>query len=150
MKIVIQRVTAATVTIENIVNGQIDTGMLILLGIEQEDDQADADWLIQKVIGLRIFNDSEGKMNLSVDDVNGAFLVVSQFTLHASIKKGNRPSYIQSAKPEHALPLYEYFLKTLKINSKKKVESGKFGADMKVNLLNDGPVTIIIDTKNKE
>ena len=101
MKIVIQRVTAATVTIENIVNGQIDTGMLILLRLEQEDDQADADWLIQKVIGLRIFNDFEGKMNLSVDDVNGAFLVVSQFTLHASIKKGNRPSYIQSAKPEH-------------------------------------------------
>jgi D-tyrosyl-tRNA(Tyr) deacylase len=149
MKIVIQRVTSATVTIDNIVNGQIDTGMLILLGIEHEDDQTDADWLIQKVIGLRIFSDSEGKMNLSVDDVNGAFLVVSQFTLHASIKKGNRPSYIQAARPEHAIPLYEYFIKTLKINSKKKVESGKFGADMKVNLLNDGPVTLIIDSKNR-
>jgi D-tyrosyl-tRNA(Tyr) deacylase len=149
MKIVIQRVTAASVTIDNIINGQIATGMLILLGIEHEDDQTDADWLIQKVIGLRIFSDAEGKMNLSIDDVNGEFLVVSQFTLHASTKKGNRPSYIQAARPEHAIPLYEYFLKTLEINSKKKVSTGKFGADMKVNLLNDGPVTLIIDSKNR-
>ena len=149
MKIVIQRVTAASVTIDNIINGQIATGMLILLGIEHEDDQTDADWLIQKVIGLRIFSDAEGKMNLSIDDVNGEFLVVSQFTLHASTKKGNRPSYIQAARPEHAIPLYEYFLKTLEINSNKKVSTGKFGADMKVNLLNDGPVTLIIDSKNR-
>jgi D-tyrosyl-tRNA(Tyr) deacylase len=149
MKIVIQRVTAASVTIDNIINGQIATGMLILLGIEHEDDQTDADWLIQKVIGLRIFSDAEGKMNLSIDDVNGEFLVVSQFTLHASTKKGNRPSYIQAARPEHAIPLYEYFLKTLEINSNKKVSTGKFGADMKVNLLNDGPITLIIDSKNR-
>jgi D-tyrosyl-tRNA(Tyr) deacylase len=149
MKIVIQRVTAASVTIDNIINGQIATGMMILLGIEHEDDQTDADWLIQKVIGLRIFSDAEGKMNLSIDDVNGEFLVVSQFTLHASTKKGNRPSYIQAARPKHAIPLYEYFLKTLEINSNKKVSTGKFGADMKVNLLNDGPVTLIIDSKNR-
>jgi D-tyrosyl-tRNA(Tyr) deacylase len=149
MKIVIQRVTAASVTIDNIINGQIATGMMILLGIENEDDQTDADWLIQKVIGLRIFSDAEGKMNLSIDDVNGEFLVVSQFTLHASTKKGNRPSYIQAARPKHAIPLYEYFLKTLEINSNKKVSTGKFGADMKVNLLNDGPVTLIIDSKNR-
>ena len=149
MKIVIQRVTAASVTIDNIINGQIATGMLILLGIEHEDNQTDADWLIQKVMGLRIFNDAEGKMNLSIDDVNGEFLVVSQFTLHASTKKGNRPSYIQAARPEQAIPLYEYFLKTLETNSKKKVSTGKFGADMKVNLLNDGPVTLIIDSKNR-
>lgn len=149
MKIVIQRVSHAEVIIENSVKGKIGQGMLVLLGIEHEDKESDADWLIQKLVGLRIFSDSEGKMNLSIEDVEGRFLIISQFTLHASTKKGNRPSYIQAARPEKAVPLYEYFLRQLELNSGTKVESGKFGADMKVSLINDGPVTIIIDSKNR-
>lgn len=149
MRIVIQRVSEAEVKIENISVGKIQTGMLVLLGIEHEDDQNDADWLIQKIIGLRIFSDLEGKMNLAISDVNGRFLVISQFTLHASTKKGNRPSYIQAARPEHAIPLYEYFVEQLGKASNSEIETGKFGADMKVQLVNDGPVTIIMDSKNR-
>lgn len=149
MRIVIQRVSEANVKIDNRICGQIETGMLILLGIEHDDDQTDADWLIQKVCNLRIFSDSEGKMNLSIDEINGRFLVVSQFTLHASTKKGNRPSYIQAARPEQAIPLYEYFIRELSNTSQTQVETGKFGADMKVSLVNDGPVTILIDSKNR-
>ena len=150
MRIVIQRVSEASVRIDNELVGQIDAGMMILLGIEEADDQSDADWLVQKVLGLRIFNDEEGKMNRSIGEMNGRFLVVSQFTLHASTKKGNRPSYIRAARPEHAIPLYEYFIQQLGILSNTTIETGKFGADMKVSLLNDGPVTIIIDSKSRE
>jgi D-tyrosyl-tRNA(Tyr) deacylase len=150
MRIVIQRVSEASVRIDNKLVGQIDTGMMILLGIEEADDQSDADWLVQKVLGLRIFSDEEGKMNRSIGEMNGRFLVVSQFTLHASTKKGNRPSYIRAARPEHAIPLYEYFIQQLGILSNTTIERGKFGADMKVSLLNDGPVTIIIDSKSRE
>jgi len=122
MKIVIQRVSQAEVKIENLIKGKIDQGMLVLLGIEQEDEENDADWLIQKLIGLRIFSDSEGKMNLSIEEVKGRFLVISQFTLHASTKKGNRPSYIQAARPEKAVPLYEYFLEKLAKDSGIEIE----------------------------
>lgn len=149
MRIVIQRVSEAAVKIDGRINGQIGTGMLILLGIEHEDDESDADWLIQKVCALRIFSNEEGKMNLSINDVSGRFLVVSQFTLHASTKKGNRPSYIQAARPEQAIPLYEYFVQTLGNSSGTKIETGEFGADMKVSLVNDGPVTLLIDSKNR-
>ena len=150
MRIVVQRVSEASVQIDNELVGQIDAGMMILLGIEEADDQSDSDWLVQKVLGLRIFNDDEGKMNRSIAEMNGRFLVVSQFTLHASTKKGNRPSYIRAARPEHAIPLYEYFVHQLGILSNTTIETGKFGADMKVSLLNDGPVTIIIDSKSRE
>jgi len=150
MKIVIQRVSEAAVKINDSIVGSISTGMLILVGIEHEDTNDDADWLVQKVLGLRIFSDEEGKMNLSYEDVGGRFLVVSQFTLHASTKKGNRPSYIQAARPEVAIPLYNYFVRQLSNLSSSKVETGEFGADMKVSLVNDGPVTIIIDSKNKQ
>ena len=150
MRIVIQRVSEASVTINKEVTGEINQGMMILLGIEHEDSVTDADWLIQKIIGLRIFNDEVGKMNLASQDVNGSFLVISQFTLHASIKKGNRPSYIKAARPEVAIPLYEYFINKLRVQSTAVVESGEFGTDMKVSLINDGPVTISIDSKNKE
>jgi D-tyrosyl-tRNA(Tyr) deacylase len=150
MRIVIQRVSEASVRIDNEIVGQIDAGMMILLGIEEADDQSDADWLIQKIIGLRIFNDDEGKMNKSLAEINGRFLVVSQFTLFASTKKGNRPSYIRAARPEQAIPLYAYFIRQLEIISETKIETGKFGADMKVSLINDGPVTIIIDSKSRE
>ena len=150
MRILIQRVSEASVKIDNAIHGEIDKGLLVLLGIEQGDTQEDADWLIQKLIGLRIFSDEEGKMNLSSSDINGEFLVVSQFTLHASTKKGNRPSYIQAARPETAVPLYEYFKTQLKSKSNAKVTSGIFGADMKIALINDGPVTIWMDSKNRE
>ena len=150
MRIVVQRVSEASVRIDNEIVGQIDAGMMVLLGIEEADDQSDADWLIQKIVGLRIFNDEEGKMNKSIAEINGRFLVVSQFTLHASTKKGNRPSYIRAARPEEAIPLYEYFIRQLGIISETKIETGKFGADMKVSLLNDGPVTVIIDSKSRE
>ncbi|MCE2683513.1 MAG: D-aminoacyl-tRNA deacylase [Cryomorphaceae bacterium] len=150
MRIVIQRVSEASVRIDNKLVGQIDAGMMILLGIEEADDQSDADWLVQKVLGLRIFSDDEGKMNRSIAEINGRFLVVSQFTLHASTKKGNRPSYIRAARPEHAVPLYEYFIHQLGMLSNTTIETGKFGADMKVSLLNDGPVTILIDSKSRE
>lgn len=150
MRIVIQRVSEASVRIDNELVGQIDAGMMILLGIEEDDDQSDADWLVQKALGLRIFSDDEGKMNRSIAEINGRFLVVSQFTLHASTKKGNRPSYIRAARPEHAIPLYEYFIHQLGILSNTTIETGKFGADMQVSLLNDGPVTIMIDSKSRE
>ncbi len=150
MRIVIQRVSEASVRIDNELVGQVDAGMMILLGIEEADDQSDADWLVQKVLGLRIFSDDEGKMNRSIAEINGRFLVVSQFTLHASTKKGNRPSYIRAARPEHAIPLYEYFVHQLGILSNTTIETGKFGADMKVSLLNDGPVTIHMDSKSRE
>lgn len=150
MRIILQRVSEASVKIENEVKGSIDKGILIFVGIEYADEQSDADWLIQKINGMRIFSDAEGKMNLSIQDIKGSFLVISQFTLHASTKKGNRPSYIQAARPEQAIPLYEYFIEQLKIQSQLSVETGVFGADMKVLLVNDGPVTIFVDSKNRE
>jgi D-aminoacyl-tRNA deacylase len=149
MRILIQRVSEASVTIDSVIHGEINSGMLLFLGIGLDDDKLEADWLIKKLIGLRIFNDSDRKMNLSFKEVNGEFLVISQFTLHASTKKGNRPSYINAASPELAIPLYEYFIDKLKTESQSKVASGKFGADMKVSLINDGPVTIWIDSKNR-
>lgn len=150
MRVLIQRATDAKVEINDKIVGEIDHGMVILLGIEHEDNQEDADWLIKKINALRIFNDDEGKMNLSVQDIRGDFMVISQFTLHASTKKGNRPSYIKAARPETAIPLYDYFKAALLKESGRKVASGEFGADMKVHLINDGPVTIIIDSKNRE
>ncbi len=150
MRTVIQRVSQASVSINNTIEGQIGKGMLILLGIEAEDTDADIDWLVNKINKLRIFSDENDKMNLSVEDVKGDFLVISQFTLYASTKKGNRPSYLRSAKPDIAIPMYEKFLLRLKEVSGRRVEKGIFGADMKVSLLNDGPVTIQIDTRNKE
>lgn len=150
MRLVIQRAKDASVTIDGSVRGKIKHGLVILAGIEHEDTQADADWLVGKLINLRIFSDSEGKMNLSIQDINGQFLIISQFTLHASTKKGNRPSYIQAARPETAIPLYEYFIGKLKAESRLPVETGVFGADMQVQLMNDGPVTIWMDSKNKE
>ncbi|MCH1478641.1 MAG: D-aminoacyl-tRNA deacylase [Crocinitomicaceae bacterium] len=150
MKIVTQRVACADVKIENKLHSQISNGLLILIGIEETDEKSDADYLIQKTAGLRIFNDQHSKMNLTVNDINGEILVVSQFTLHANTKKGNRPSFIKAAKPERAIPLYNYFLAQLNGQLQTEVKSGVFGADMKVSLINDGPVTIIIDSKNKE
>lgn len=146
---VIQRVSASSVEIEGNVQGAIENGMLILLGIEEADNESDIDWLVRKISNLRIFNDEQGVMNLSVNDTGGDALVISQFTLHASTKKGNRPSYIKAAPPEIAIPIYERFIVELDKLINGKVESGIFGADMKVSLVNDGPVTIIIDTKNK-
>ena len=150
MRIVIQRASEASVQIEGSIYSKIKRGLVVLIGIESEDTKEDADWLIQKICGLRIFSDDEGKMNLSVQDVNGEFLVISQFTLQASTKKGNRPSYIKAARPEVAIPLYEYFIEELMVKSESKVATGVFGADMKVSLVNDGPVTICIDSKNRE
>ncbi len=150
MKAVLQRVTQASVTIDGEVNGAIESGLLILLGVTHEDGQEDIDWLIRKIMNMRIFSDAEGLMNLSCQDVKGRYLVISQFTLQASTKKGNRPSYIGAARPEIAIPLYETFVKQLGVLTQTTVETGIFGADMKVSLLNDGPVTIIIDSKNKE
>jgi D-tyrosyl-tRNA(Tyr) deacylase len=147
MRIVIQRVSEATVKIDGAIVGEISKGLLVLLGIEHEDTEQDALYLIQKLINLRIFSDADGKMNLSVQEVNGGILVVSQFTLHAATKKGNRPSYIRAARPEQAIPLYEYFLTSLQNQFTGKIQTGQFGADMKVGLLNDGPVTIIMDSK---
>lgn len=149
MRVVIQRVSQASVTIENNVNAEIGLGLLILLGIEEEDSQDDIDWLCGKVSRLRIFNDENGVMNRSLLEVEGDAIVVSQFTLHASTKKGNRPSYIKAAKPETAIPLYEKFVQQLEKELGRKVGTGEFGADMKVQLINDGPVTILIDSKNK-
>lgn len=149
MKIIIQRVSEASVSVDQKVVGQIASGFLILLGIGTDDTQVDADWLVQKTIGLRIFNDTEGVMNCSLVQVGGGVLVISQFTLMAATKKGNRPSYIQAAPPKQAIPLYEYFVQKLEQELGQKVETGIFGADMKVRLLNDGPVTIPIDSKNR-
>ncbi len=150
MKVVIQRVKEASVTINLNTVATISTGLLILLGIVPEDNQEDVDWLCQKISKLRIFGDDEGVMNLSVQDINGAVIVVSQFTLHALTKKGNRLSYIKAARPEQAIPMYESFKKTLSNILKKEIQSGKFGADMQVSLVNDGPVTLIIDSKQRE
>jgi D-aminoacyl-tRNA deacylase len=146
---VIQRVSHASVEIENEVSGKIEKGLLVLVGIEDADTDEDIGWLANKIINLRIFNDEDGVMNVSVADAGGGVLVVSQFTLHASTRKGNRPSYIKASKPDIAVPRYEKFKKVLSEQLGKPVEAGVFGADMKVSLLNDGPVTIIIDTKNR-
>jgi D-tyrosyl-tRNA(Tyr) deacylase len=150
MRVVIQRVSKSSVTIENQIFSSIDKGLLLLLGIEDTDNNEDIEWLCNKVVNLRIFNDQNGIMNLSIKDISGEFLVVSQFTLYASTKKGNRPSYILASKPNIAIPLYELFVKTLAKMAGLPIKTGVFGADMKVNLVNDGPVTIVIDTKNKE
>ena len=150
MRTVIQRVTNASVTVEAKVVSEIQKGLLVFVGIEEADTQEDLDWLVTKITQLRIFNDENEVMNLSVQDIDGDVLVVSQFTLHAATKKGNRPSYIKAAKPDFAIPMYERFVKTLESKLGKKVPTGIFGADMKVLLLNDGPVTIQIDSKNKE
>lgn len=150
MKIVLQRVSEASVTILNERVAEINKGLLILLGIEEQDSQEDIDWLCKKIINLRIFPDENDVMNLSVKDINGEIIVVSQFTLHASTKKGNRPSYIKAAKPDVAIPMYEKFIEKLENTFGEKIQTGQFGADMKVALVNDGPVTIIIDSKNKE
>ena len=148
MRIVIQRVREASVKINDKIVGEIQQGLLVLLGIEQVDSELDADYLIKKLIHLRIFGDDEGKMNLSVSDISGSLLIVSQFTLFADTKKGNRPSFIRSARPEQARPLYDYFLSQLKKSFSGKIENGVFGANMLVELINDGPVTIIIDSKD--
>lgn len=150
MKAIIQRVTQASVTIESNIVAEIQKGLLILIGIEEADNQEDIQWLVSKIANLRIFGDENEVMNLSVKDVTGDVIIVSQFTLNASTKKGNRPSYIKAARPETAIPIYEKFVAQMEIEIGKKVQTGQFGADMKVALLNDGPVTIIIDTKNKE
>ena len=150
MRAVIQRVSEASVVVEDKKVANIQQGILVFLGIEIEDAKEDVLWLANKISALRIFSDSEGKMNNSILDVDGDVIVVSQFTLHAKTKKGNRPSYIKSARPEQAIPLYDQFKKELSIAIGKQLQSGEFGADMKVSLVNDGPVTIIIDSKNKE
>jgi len=150
MRAVIQRVSEASVTIDSNIKGSIEKGLLILLGIEDADTNEDIEWLSGKITRLRIFGDETGAMNLSVADVNGDILLISQFTLHANTKKGNRPSFLKAAKPPIAIPLYKKFIAQLEMDLKKSIQTGKFGADMKVNLLNDGPVTIIIDSKNRE
>ena len=150
MKAVIQRVSSASVTIDNIISAEIQSGLLVFVGIEAADSQEDIQWLSGKIANLRIFADENEVMNKSVKDIDGEILIVSQFTLHASTKKGNRPSYIHAAKPEISIPLYEAFLKQVVIELGKPIQSGTFGADMKVALINDGPVTILIDTKNKQ
>ncbi|MCL1821612.1 MAG: D-aminoacyl-tRNA deacylase [Prolixibacteraceae bacterium] len=151
MRVVIQRVNRASVAVKGRITAAIDgQGLLILLGIEDADNQSDVDWLVKKILQLRIFNDADGVMNLSVQDVGGNVIVVSQFTLHAVVKKGNRPSYIRAAHPETAIPLYESFVETLQEILGKSVGTGIFGEQMDVSLVNDGPVTIIVDTKNKD
>ena len=150
MKAVIQRVSQSSVTINEQVVAQIQNGLLVLIGIEDADNQEDINWLTSKIANLRIFGDENEVMNLSLKDIDGEMIVVSQFTLHALTKKGNRPSYIKASKPEIAIPLYESFVNQMEIELGKKIQTGQFGADMKVSLINDGPVTIIIDTKNKE
>lgn len=150
MRAVIQRVTSAAVEIDQLKVAEIGTGLLILVGFEEDDSMADVEWLSRKIARLRVFNDTSGIMNLNVSEVCGRVLVVSQFTLHASTKKGNRPSYIRAARPDTAIPLYQYFIEKMELDLGQQPLTGKFGADMKVSLLNDGPVTIIIDTKWKE
>ncbi|MCC8188743.1 MAG: D-tyrosyl-tRNA(Tyr) deacylase [Bacteroides sp.] len=150
MRVVIQRVSKASVTIEGVCKSAIGNGMLVLVGIEEADEQEDSEWLCRKIVQLRIFDDEQGIMNRSIQDIDGEMLVISQFTLHASTKKGNRPSYIRAARPEQAIPMYECFCKQLSQTLGKEVRTGEFGADMKVELLNDGPVTICMDSKNKE
>ena len=150
MKTVIQRVSKASVTVTDILKSEINMGLLVLIGIEDADTDEDVEWLSNKIINLRIFNDENDVLNISVKEIDGDILLVSQFTLHASTKKGNRPSYIKASKSEHAIPMYEKMIMQLEKDLGKKIYTGEFGADMKVSLLNDGPVTIIIDTKNKE
>jgi D-tyrosyl-tRNA(Tyr) deacylase len=150
MRAVIQRVSSASVMVDGACTGKINVGLLVLVGIEDADNAEDITWLSGKIVNMRIFNDEAGVMNCSVKDIQGEILVVSQFTLHAATKKGNRPSYIKASKPDIAIPLYEQFLEKLRIDLEKYIQTGIFGADMKVSLLNDGPVTIIIDSKNKE
>ncbi|QJW89222.1 D-tyrosyl-tRNA(Tyr) deacylase [Spirosoma taeanense] len=146
---VIQRVSQASVTIDNQVNGQIEAGFLVLLGITHTDTREDVEWLSKKIVGMRIFSDADGKMNLDLAAVNGTILLISQFTLHASTKKGNRPSFIEAARPEVAIPLYKTMISQLSTDLGKPIQTGEFGADMKVALVNDGPVTILIDSKNR-
>ena len=150
MKTVLQRVSHASVTVDGNKTADIQKGLLVLVGIEDSDTQEDIDWLVGKIIKIRIFGDENDVMNCSVQDIDGDIIVVSQLTLHASTKKGNRPSYIKAAKPEFAIPMYENFVKSLEKEFGKKIQTGIFGADMKVSLLNDGPVTIVIDSKNRE
>jgi len=150
MKVVIQRVSRANVKVDGKITGEIGKGLLVLLGVEDTDTYEDIQWLSNKITNLRIFNDENGIMNKSVMDISGNILLVSQFTLHASTKKGNRPSYIRASKPGFAIPMYEKMIKQLESDLGKKIQTGVFGADMKVELLNDGPVTIVVDTKNKE
>lgn len=150
MRVVIQRVSKASVTVDDKITGKINTGLLLLLGIEDADNEDDIEWLSNKIVNLRIFSDETGVMNKSVMDVDGEILVISQFTLYASTKKGNRPSYIKASKPDHAIPVYEKMVRQLEKDAGKEIQTGIFGADMKVELLNDGPVTILIDTKSKE
>src|SRR4030042_3951490 len=150
MRAVIQRVESASVMIKDKTKSEIGVGLLVFVGIEEDDNHEDIDWLCGKILKLRIFNDQNGIMNLSVSDINGDILVISQFTLHASTKKGNRPSYIKAAMPDIAMPLYEGFVKKLSQEYHKEIKTGEFGAMMKIFLVNDGPVTILIDTKNKE
>jgi D-tyrosyl-tRNA(Tyr) deacylase len=150
MRVVIQRVSKASVKVEKNISGKIDAGLLVLLGIEDADTFGDVNWLSNKIVNLRIFNDEAGVMNKSLLEVNGSILLVSQFTLHASTKKGNRPSYIKASKPDFAVPIYQQMIVQLERDSGKKIQTGIFGADMKVELLNDGPVTIIMDSKNRE
>lgn len=150
MRVVIQRVSESSVSINGTIKSAIGRGLMILLGIEEADTTEDIEWLSKKISSLRIFSDTEGKMNLDIKEVNGEILLISQFTLHAQTKKGNRPSYIRAARPEQAIPLYEQFAKQLSTELGKEIKTGEFGADMKVALINDGPVTIIIDSKNKE
>lgn len=149
MKVVIQRVSEASVTVGGQIVGAISNGLLLLIGVDEQDDESDANWLVQKILNLRIFSDVEGKMNLSVQDIQGEILCISQFTLIAEYKKGNRPGFSKAAKPEQAIPLFEYFKNEIS-KSGLKTESGIFGADMKVSLLNDGPVTIVMDSKTKQ
>ena len=150
MKLVIQRVKESNVKIDNKIKAEIGKGLLILIGISKDDTETDAEWLVNKVLNIRIFDDSEGIMNKSIVDIHGEILIISQFTLMALTKNGSRPSYIKSASHEIAIPLYDYFIRLLESKIKNVIKSGVFGADMKVSLINDGPVTIIIDSKNKE
>lgn len=150
MRIVIQRVSEASVSVDGQITGSIANGLLVLMGVEDADTMEDIEWLSNKITNIRLFNDADGVMNLSVKDIDGDILLVSQFTLHASTKKGNRPSYIKASKAEFAIPMYEKMIRQLTIDLGKPIQTGVFGADMKVSLLNDGPVTIVIDSKNKE
>jgi D-tyrosyl-tRNA(Tyr) deacylase len=150
MKIVIQRVLSSKVVVNEVIVGEIEKGLLILVGIVEEDTHEDIEWLVRKIVQLRIFEDKEGIMNLSIKDINGNILIISQFTLHSLTKKGNRPSYIKAAKPTIAVSIYEEFIQKIELEMNKKLEKGIFGATMKVHLINDGPITIIIDSKNRE
>ncbi|CAN5911294.1 D-aminoacyl-tRNA deacylase [soil metagenome] len=150
MRVLIQRVTKASVTTEGKIKSSIGKGLLVLVGVEEADMQEDLQWLSQKIVNLRIFDDAQGVMNLSVKEIAGEILIISQFTLHAATKKGNRPSYIKAAKPDVAIPLYESFVKQIEIDLDKKVGTGEFGADMQVELINDGPVTIWMDSKERD